>query len=334
MARKNPFASLMEDAISGDDSKAGQPAHDYTAKGASRSMLSSITEMATQADRLVAGETIVEIDPEFVDISFVKDRLDDQGEDYAQLVEAIRERGQDSPILVRPHPSAPGRFMIVFGHRRVRVARDLGRKVRAVVKNLADIDHVIAQGQENSARANLSFIEKALYAGSLAALRYDDDNSVILTALSINRPTLSKMLSVASLPSNVLEAIGPAKAVGRDRWYELKQHLDRPTNHELAAGVIGEAGFVELGSDERFDRLIERLKAAQSRRVKTKAIKTRWQPDDKTLAAEISSEDKRYSLAIKGKGPEAREFGHYLTEKLSQLYQDFRKESDAKKDGV
>lgn len=334
MARKNPFASLMGEAAGIEGPETGQAARDYTRKGASKSMLSSITEMAAQADRLVAGEAIVEIDPELVDISFVKDRLDDDGEEYAQLVEAIRERGQDSPILVRPHPKATGRFMIVFGHRRVRVARDLGRKVRAVVKNLADIDHVIAQGQENSARANLSFIEKALYAGSLAALRYDDDNSVILAALSINRPTLSKMLSVASLPPAILEAIGPAKAVGRDRWYELKQLLDRPSNHEIAIDAISEAGFTELGSDERFDRLIERLKAAQSRRVKAKPVKTTWQPPDKTLAAEISSEDKRYSLAIKGKGPEAREFGRYLTEKLGQLYLDFRKESDAKKDGV
>lgn len=334
MARKNPFASLMGEAAGDGAAESSQLVRDYTAKGASKSMLSSITELAAQADRLVAGETIVEIDPELVDISFVKDRLSEEGDEYAQLVEAIRERGQDSPILVRPHPTAPGRFMTVFGHRRVRVARELGRKVRAVVKNLADIDHVIAQGQENSARANLSFIEKALYAGSLAALRYDDDNSIILTALSINRPTLSKMLSVASLPPAILEAIGPAKAIGRDRWYELKQHLDRPSNHEVAASVIGEASFAELSSDERFNRLIERLKAAQSRRVKAKPEKATWQPADKTLAAEISSEDKRYLLAIKGKGPEAREFGRYLTEKLGQLYQDFRKESDAKKDGV
>lgn len=334
MARKNPFATLMNGPDGAEASEASQAARDYTMKGASKSMLSSITEMAAQADRLIAGEVIVEIDPGLVDFSFVKDRLDDDGDEYQQLVEAIRERGQDSPVLVRPHPKVDGRFMIVFGHRRVRVARDLGRKVRAVVKNLADIDHVIAQGQENSARANLSFIEKALYAGSLAALRYDDDHSVILTALSINRPTLSKMLSVASLPPAILEAIGPAKAVGRDRWYELKQYLDRPANHQLAAEVIDEPGFAELDSDERFDLLANRLKAGRPRKAKTRPVKTTWQPDDKVFAAEIHAEDKRYSLAIKGKGPEAREFGRYLTEKLGQLYQDFRKESSAKKDGV
>ena len=44
----------------------------------------------------------------------------------------------------------------------------LSRKVRAVVKEMKDREHVIAQGQENSARANLSFIEKALFAARIS----------------------------------------------------------------------------------------------------------------------------------------------------------------------
>lgn len=69
-------------------------------------------------------------------------------EQFKELLEAIKERGQDSPVLVRPHPKLDGRYQIVFGLRRVRVARELGRKVRAVVKALDDKTHVIAQGQE------------------------------------------------------------------------------------------------------------------------------------------------------------------------------------------
>ena len=69
--------------------------------------------------------------------------------------------------------------MIVFGHRRARVARDLGINVRAVVKPLADIEHVIAQGQENTARADLSFIEKSLFARKLDHERNDQGNGQI-----------------------------------------------------------------------------------------------------------------------------------------------------------
>ena len=75
--------------------------------------------------------------------------------------------------------------MVVFGHRRLRAAKQLGRNVRAVVKEMKDREHVITQGQENSARANLSFIEKAiLTAANLARLHYDEDNAVIIEPLS------------------------------------------------------------------------------------------------------------------------------------------------------
>ena len=226
MARKNPFASLMEDRPVPE----GQVALDYTIKGASRSIISSIDELAQRADKLLEGETVVELNPDSIDASFVRDRMDDDEQEFSDLMNAIRERGQDSPILVRPHPTQSGRYMAVFGHRRIRVARELGRPVRAVVKDIKDRDHVVAQGQENTARANLSFIEKALFAGELARLNYDSDNAIVLAALSVEKATLSKMLAVAALPKEMLEAIGAAKGIGRDRWYELKILLDKPSN--------------------------------------------------------------------------------------------------------
>ena len=123
---------------------------------------------------------------------------------------------------------------------------------------MKDREHVIAQGQENSARANLSFIEKALFAARIARLNYDEDNATILTALAIDRATLSKMLSVAALPSEVLKAIGPAKGIGRDRWYELKLMLERSASLDRALSVIGDNEFSGLPSDDRFNALVSR----------------------------------------------------------------------------
>ena len=61
MARKNPFASLLDD---GGKAREAQPAVDYAMKGASRSILSSIDEMAARADKLIEGETIIDLDPD------------------------------------------------------------------------------------------------------------------------------------------------------------------------------------------------------------------------------------------------------------------------------
>ena len=92
----------------------------------------------------------------------------------------LSDSGQASPGDCRPLSDR-------LWSRRVKVARQLGRPVRAVVKKMDDEDHVIAQGQENAARANLSFIERTLFAdrilkrghspetvkSALAARRYD-----------------------------------------------------------------------------------------------------------------------------------------------------------------
>ena len=332
MARKNPFANLRDEG--GGDHLTPAPALDYAMKGASRSLLSTIDEISARADKLIAGETIVDLDPDSVDGSFVKDRLATDEEEFNELLEAIRERGQDSPILVRPHPLASERYMVVFGHRRLQIARLLGRKVRAVVKDMKDRDHVIAQGQENSARANLSFIERASFAAELARLRYDADNSTVMAALGVDRTTLSKMLAVASLPEPIRQVIGPAKGVGRDRWYELKLLLERPLSLEIALQAANEDGFSTLTSNERFNALIARLKASKKfARKAAEPQKRSWSPGNGSLSAEMVSGGKRFTLAMKANGREAAAFGRYLSDNLARLYEAFRQEATSGKDG-
>lgn len=321
MARKNPFANLM------DDKPAENPvALDYTVKGASRSIISTIDELAERADRLLDGETVVDLDPDVVDVSFVRDRLEENKQEFEDLLAAIRERGQDTPILVRPHPQKSGRYMAVFGHRRLEAARQLGRKVRAVVKNLDDRTHVIAQGQENSARANLSFIEKALFARKILDLHYDDDSSTPLSALSIDKATLSKMLSVASLPAPILAVVGGAKSIGRDRWYELKQLLERPANLQKALAFVEQTDFSGLDGDSGFHLVMDCLKRSKPLRPEKPARRQSWISPDRAVSAEARSDGRIYSLSLKAK--DAIGFGDYLSANLERLYDAFKKQKD------
>lgn len=325
MARKNPFANLMDDKAD----EALRPKLDYTIKGASRSILSSIDEMAERADKLLEGLTVVEVDPAQIDGSFVKDRLAEDDEEYRILLEAIREQQQQSPVLLRPHPRQPGRYMVVFGHRRVRAARDLGRKVRAVVREISDREHVVAQGQENSARANLSFIEKALFAGALARLNYDGDNQTVMAALSVDRATLSKLLSVSALPAPILEAIGPARGIGRDRWYELKILLERKPALEAALAAVADPAFRSIpSSDDRFHRVVAEAKSAgKAAKPKPKPASRSWASEDRRLAAEMKSDGKNYTLALKAR--DAVGFGEYMAENLASLYEAYRRSRES-----
>lgn len=317
MARKNPFAHVMGEG----QSEASLPVLDYTIKGASRSILNSIDELASRADKLLEGETVVELDPDVVDVSFIQDRLADDDQEFEDLVAAIKARGQDSPILVRPHPKSDGRYMVVFGHRRLRAAKALGRTVRAVIKAMQDQEHVVAQGQENSARANLSFIERAVFAGALSRLHYDNDNHIIMTALSLDRATLSKMLAVTSIPPEILEGIGAAKGIGRDRWYELKMLLEKPSNLDKATDFIAAAAFAAKSSDERFNSLMAHVK--QTTRTPGKPQEKSWRLANESVSVTTRQVGKNFSLALKSK--DAVAFGDYLSDNLEQLYQAFSK---------
>ncbi|NLS07189.1 plasmid partitioning protein RepB [Rhizobium sp. P32RR-XVIII] len=319
MARRDVLLGITQ-----ADVKSGRPvATGYASRGASRSMISSLNELAEKAalaDQL-HGEAVVELDPDIVDASFVSDRMEADDQAFEELLAAIRERGQDTPVLVRPHPTGEGRYQLVFGHRRVRAAKLLGRPVKAVVKPVDDIGHVIAQGQENSARENLSFIERAAFADRLTGLGYE--RAVVQTALSIDAPMLTRMLSVtARVPAEVIAAIGPAKSVGRDRWIDLAQLIEKPSNTAKAIALIGEAAFQAIGSDLRFDALVKDLKAVPKR---AKGAAASWEASDKALSAEFKPSGKTFTVALKAKN--AGKFGRYLSDNIDRLYEEFRRQA-------
>lgn len=339
MSRRNLLSSLTERKLTAVNSVPSvenpgtsiPPALERNrSRGAFGAITRSIDELAEKAQaakefetRLLEGETIVDLDPDIIDVSFVADRMDDDKKAFEELVEAIRQRGQDSPILVRPHPGMNGRYMIVFGHRRARAAKVLGRSVRAVVKDIGDKDHVIAQGQENSARADLSFIEKAVFASDLERNGYGRD--VIMAALSVDKSVVSKMISVTKdIPAEIIRAVGPAKNSGRDRWYDLAKKI-----REGAGSVkelISSRDFKVATSDDRLEILARNLsgkltdkEAAPAERAPTKS----WAPNDKLVSVRLKTTAKKATVTLESAdGPL---FAEFITGRLDDLYEAFRK---------
>jgi ParB family transcriptional regulator, chromosome partitioning protein len=325
MARKNLLEGLAEMP---DDS----PGASYPMRGAGKSLVRSLDEIAKQANKFLEGETVVELDPDQIVESFVKDRLSEDDEAFAELVDAIRVRGQDSPILVRPDARVSGRYQVVFGHRRVRAARLLGRKVRAVVKSIDDRTHVIAQGQENSTRANLSFIERAMFAHGLEDLGYDRE--VIGMALAANAASISKMMSVTErIPMDVITAIGPAPAIGRERWVEMSLLAGKSVNDARVHEIISADDFSLLSSNDRFTTLYGVLNKS-ARAVKKAEVapvaRRQWHPRDKAVQAEIKNTGKTFLLSMKSRN--AGRFGEFLSGKLDVLYEQFLSEEEEKGD--
>lgn len=315
MARKNLLEGLAE--LPDDSASAA-----YPMRGAGKSLVRSLDELAKQADKFLEGEAVVELNPDLVEESFVKDRLSDDDEEFKELVEAIRTRGQDSPILVRPHAKIDGHYQVVFGHRRLRAARKIGAKVRAVVKSIDDRTHVIAQGQENSARANLSFIERATFARNLEDLGYDRE--LIALALTANASSVSKMMSVTErIPRAIIEVIGPAPGIGRERWVELSLLVGKAANANMVKETVSSDGFPALPSDDRFSRLYSALNntSRPTRKAVAAVSLAKWQPPDRTVQADIKNSGRTFSISMKAKN--AGRFGEYLSQRLDALYEQF-----------
>ena len=180
---------------------------------------------------------IVDLDPALIDNSFVPDRMEATEEQNAAFRELIRQHGQNVPILVRPKPGGTERYEVAFGHRRLRAARELGIKVRAVVRSLTDEQLVIAQGQENSGRTDLTFIERARFAARLEDRKFSRE--IIMASLNVDKAALSRLIAIATrVPAAVIDAIGPAPAFGRVRWQELTDLLEQEADRARALDIV------------------------------------------------------------------------------------------------
>lgn len=282
-----PIAEMAQDAVSSDRNEAQAPRRPSRIRplmgspdlvddggrspvGALGQSLGELSERARRAEeiekQLVAGQVVVELDPMTIDPSFVPDRMPTNDDEFKEFVEAIRTQGQHVPILVRPNPEKPERYQVAFGHRRLRAAIELGAPVRAIVRTLTDQELVVAQGQENNQRKDLSYIEKVRFGQKLDQQGFGRD--VIMASLAVYKSDLSNMLSVAArIPIDLIDAIGPAHGIGRRNWMALADAFESDQRRiEAARAVIGQPQFGSLQSKDRFDAVVQSLRNVPSPR--------------------------------------------------------------------
>lgn len=255
------FGSFSEPEAKGTDpsavpsSRAEAPAR--VGAGVIGATQRSLAELREERDRLqvlVDAGGGSELDPALIDPSPFPDRLpDDSTADFEALKKLISEEGQKVPIQVRRHPGAADRYQVVYGHRRWRAALDLGIKVKATIVALSDSELVVAQGIENAARQDLSWIERALFVWRMdeAGIKTRD----IRAALSIDDPELARLRSVCrALPFDVIETIGRAGKVGRPRWVALAGAVaEDPSALVRVRATLSADKVLALPSDDRFN---------------------------------------------------------------------------------
>jgi ParB family transcriptional regulator, chromosome partitioning protein len=279
-------------------------------------------EMASAGElrsQLAGGTQVVELETEIIDHAPVTDRLTQNEDDaFIELVKSIEAHDQQVPILVRPHPDNPERYQVAYGHRRLAAARSLGRKVRAVIRQLTDTELVIAQGKENTERRDLSFIEKALYALNLESAGHD--RATIIAALSVDKAEVARFLGVArSIPSDVIHEIGPAPKAGRPRWMDLSEMLKGKGS--IVKRVLGDPAFLSADTDTRFSKLYSALSSRDS-----KSNASTWLDPQGRPVVKIERTATKTQLTVDEKL--APNFGSYLEQKLGEIYAGFSRRHD------
>lgn len=263
--------------------------------------------------RLAKGQAVVELDASSIEPSFVQDRM--QG-DIDGLLTSIREQGQQVPILVRPHPEQPGRYQVAFGHRRLRAVSGLGLPVKAVVRDLTDEQLVVAQGQENNEREDLTFIEKARFAHRL---NKQFSREIVIAAMSIDKSNLSKMLLlVDALPPELIDAIGAAPGVGRPSWQYLAELVEKAASPADAIKFATSTEVQTLPSADRFKAVMGHLKPRRIVRGLPDVMST---PDGDRLA-QVTQSKSKLEITIDRKA--TPDFAAFVLEHLPALYQEHR----------
>jgi ParB family chromosome partitioning protein len=173
---------------------------------------SAIKEAELLKDRLKEFDGILPtkyIAPELIVRSKWANRheLSFQDVDFKGLLKDIKSHGGNvQPIKVRPKDGDPGRYEIVFGHRRHQACLDLGIHVLAIVESVDEKKLFIEMDRENRSRKDLRPYEVGLmYARALDDGLFSSMRKMA-EEVDIDQSQLGKAISLARLPLDVINS--------------------------------------------------------------------------------------------------------------------------------
>lgn len=124
-----------------------------------------------------------------------------------ELAQSIRAKGVLQPLLVRPHPSAPGRYQIVAGERRWRAAAAAGlHEVPTLSQVMDDTEAAAIALVENLQRQDLNPIDEAEGYNRLIG-QFGLTQEALGQAVGKSRSHVTNTLRLLNLPSKVKEAL-------------------------------------------------------------------------------------------------------------------------------
>ncbi|WP_247648206.1 plasmid partitioning protein RepB [Pannonibacter phragmitetus] len=303
-------------------------------------MVAPVVSSMGRALSQLKEDSIVALDPGKIDPSPFRDRFaadEEAAEALEELKLSISSEGQKIPVLVRPHPTAEGRYQLAYGHRRLAAVlalmQESGRpeavKIRAYVRPLSDMDLIREQSLENGVRENLTWIEQAFWAQQLkeAGFKQRDMQPV----LGVTESTVSTLLKVAaSVPEDIVLAIGRARNVGRPAWTAFAKLFDDAKAAPRIRAILEAKAFL---AGDAPARMALAAKAARGKGAERATGQTAEQEirSGKRLLGKLKAGSSGVTLTIP---KQEAAFGAWLGGQLEQLYAEFEKDAGGSSDKI
>lgn len=179
-----------------------------------RAVVSNASEaydaLKQEFDTAVAeGRMIILIEPSMIDETAFRDR-DEAGfndDAFARLQADIATNGQIAPVALRRALNDQGRYEVIFGHRRVRACRGLGRQVRAIVLDVDDESLLRRMLVENALREDIAPLEKARHYKQVIDAGIIDRRG-LAEILRVSPQQISNITALAAIPDDCLGLLG------------------------------------------------------------------------------------------------------------------------------
>lgn len=154
--------------------------------------------------------------------------------DLSGMVASMREVGVLQALLVRPHPTQPGKFVIVGGHRRHAAAKQAGlRAVPCLVRSGDRADERSLMIVENAQRQQLDPIDMAR---AFAALAKTHTVAEVARMTGFSAATVRARVGLLTLPDQAQEMVSDGVLTLADAQVLVAQVADQRSGKPRSAG--------------------------------------------------------------------------------------------------
>lgn len=220
---------------------------------------------------------LIEISPTACKPWDFSDRDEAELGNIEELANSIRLAGQQEPILVRPiKATSPSndteiKYEIIFGNRRWRACKLIGKHLLAIVRELTDQEAALAQKEENENREDISDFSKAIHYKRLIDAKVFENENQLAMKLNIHRNIINNVMSYTRIPKQLLDVLPNVHQLSQRMAMKLATLSRIPENLEILILLAPKIGDGKITSTN-IDKILEETKIGKTITTAKKSI--------------------------------------------------------------